>query len=86
MGLQTNIWLVAGDSCIPVFTAYNLLCYTGTVHSITVSLHDIPLALESLLESLLHSPLESLLETLVRSLLGSLHERAALDNAMHWDE
>jgi len=55
IGLWNNIQLVAGDRPIPIFTACSLLCFTGTVHTITASLLESPLALESLLESLLEA-------------------------------
>jgi len=41
------------DLYLPVFTACSLRCYTGTVHAIAASLHESPLAIESLLDSLL---------------------------------
>jgi len=67
VGLWNYIWLPARDGPILVFTA---CCYTGTVHTIAVSLHESPLVIESLLKSLLESLLERLLESLL--------ERAAL--------
>jgi len=70
VGLWNYIRLAAGDGPIPVFTAYSLRCYTGTVHTFTASPLESPLALECLLDSLL----ESLLE---RAAL----ERAALERA-----
>jgi len=45
--------LAAGDGPIPVDTAWSLLLYSGTVHTIAVGPLYSPLALESLLESLL---------------------------------
>jgi len=43
------------------YTCLYCLLYTGTVHTIAASLHETPLAIESLLYSLLESLLESLL-------------------------
>jgi hypothetical protein len=67
VGLWHYIWLPARDVPILVFT---VCCYTGSVHTMAASLHESPLAIESLLKS----PLESLHQ----SLLQNLHERAAL--------
>jgi hypothetical protein len=67
VGLWNYIRLPARDRPILVFTA---CCFTGTVHTIAASLHESPLAIESLLWSLLESLLESLRERLL--------ERAAL--------
>jgi len=53
VGLWNYIRLPARDGPIPVFTACSLRCYTGTVHTIAVSPHESPLAIESLLDSLL---------------------------------
>jgi hypothetical protein len=63
VGLWNYIRLPARDGPILVFTA---CCFTSAVHTIAMSLHESPLAIESLLCSLLES------------LLESLHERAAL--------
>jgi hypothetical protein len=59
VGLWNYIRLLARDGPLLVFTA---CCYTGTVNTIAVSLHESPLAIESLLQNLLESLLESLLE------------------------
>ena len=75
MGLWNYIRLPARDGPILVFTA---CCYTGTVQAIAASLHESPLAIESLLKSLLESLLRGLLESLIESLLESPLERAAL--------
>jgi hypothetical protein len=56
--------LKARDGPLLLFTA--LYCFTGTVHTIAASLHEIPLVTDSLLHSLLES------------LLGSMDERAEL--------
>jgi hypothetical protein len=53
--LWNYIWLPARDGLILVFTACS---FTGTVHTITASLHESPRAIESLLWSLLESLLE----------------------------
>ena len=71
MGLCNYIRLPARDGPILGFTACH---YTGTRHTITVSLHESLLGIESLLYSLLQSVLENLLE----NLLESLFERVAL--------
>jgi hypothetical protein len=71
VGLCNCIRLPARDGPIVVFSP---CCYTGTVHTIAVSLHASLLEIESRLSSLL----ESLLESLLVSLLESLLERAAL--------
>jgi hypothetical protein len=67
VGLWPYIRLPARDGSILLFTG---CCYTGSVHTIAASLHESPLAIESLLKSLLERLLESLLESLL--------ERAAL--------
>jgi len=63
--LSTYIRLAAGDGPISVFTAFSLHCYNGTVHTISASPLNCPLALESLLASLLESLVESLLDSLL---------------------
>jgi len=69
VGLWNCIWLPGRDGPILVFTARSLRSCTGTVHTIAPSLHESPLAIESLLKSLLEW------------LLGSLYERAAFERA-----
>jgi hypothetical protein len=85
VGLWNYIQLPARDGPIPVFSACNHCCYSGTVHTIAASPHESPLAIESLLwrllESLLNSLLNSLLDSLLDSLLESLLERAAFERA-----
>jgi hypothetical protein len=71
VGLSNYIRLPASNGRILVFSA---CCYTATVQTIAASLHESPLAIESLLYSLLQSLLESLLENRLESLL----ERAAI--------
>ena len=46
VGLWNNIWLPARDGPILALTACS---FTGTVHTIAASLHESPLAIESLL-------------------------------------
>jgi len=55
VGLWNYIRLPARDGPILVLTAR---CFTGTVHTIAASLHESPLAIQSLLKSLLESLLE----------------------------
>jgi hypothetical protein len=62
VGVCNYIWLPARDGPIPVLTVRSLSSFTGTVHTITASLPDSPLAIESLLQSLLETLLETLLE------------------------
>jgi hypothetical protein len=62
VGLWDYIQLPARNGPIVSFTAS---CFTGTVHTISASLHASLLAIESLFWSLLESLLENLLESLV---------------------
>jgi len=55
MGLWNYIGLPARDGPLLVFST---CCYTGTVHTIAVSLCESPLAIESQLLSLIESLLE----------------------------
>jgi hypothetical protein len=81
-GLWNYIRLPARDGPIPVFTTCSHCGYTSTVHTITGSAHESPLAIESLLNSLLDSLLDGLLDSLRDSLLGrNMFERATL-----WEE
>jgi len=56
VGRWNYIRLPARDGPLLLFTAS---CYTGTVHTIAASLHESPLAIESLFDSLLDSLLET---------------------------
>jgi hypothetical protein len=69
VGLWNYIPLVAGDRCIPGFSAIPVLY--------TIAESPLESLLVSLLESLLKSLLESLLESLIKRLLESLRERAS---------
>jgi hypothetical protein len=53
-----------------LYLSFGACCSTATVYTIAVSVHDSPLAIESLLYSLL--------ESLLESLIGSLLQRAAI--------